>query len=129
MERKVTEWGCMQALIDFDGWRKWKEIAAQKAKEDPAARERQEKEDKAKTKERLKAMFSRPPPGGGSEKKKEDDIKEEMNGSSSSPSSSANGTIKKQPTNLPYGHKRRGPGSGSLGQTSSLAVTLEGDEG
>ena len=23
MERKVTEWGCMQALIDFDGWRKW----------------------------------------------------------------------------------------------------------
>jgi osomolarity two-component system response regulator SSK1 len=18
------EWGCMQALIDFDGWRKWK---------------------------------------------------------------------------------------------------------
>ncbi len=20
------EWGCMQALIDFDGWRKWKEL-------------------------------------------------------------------------------------------------------
>lgn len=19
------EWGCMQALIDFDGWRKWKD--------------------------------------------------------------------------------------------------------
>lgn len=20
------EWGCMQALIDFDGWRKWKDF-------------------------------------------------------------------------------------------------------
>lgn len=29
MERKVKEWGCMQALIDFDGWRKWKDFAAQ----------------------------------------------------------------------------------------------------
>ncbi|RPA83340.1 hypothetical protein BJ508DRAFT_71136 [Ascobolus immersus RN42] len=25
LERKVTEWGCMQALIDYDGWRKWKD--------------------------------------------------------------------------------------------------------
>lgn len=23
------EWGCMQALIDFDGWRKWKDFASQ----------------------------------------------------------------------------------------------------
>lgn len=22
------EWGCMQALIDFDGWRKWKDFSA-----------------------------------------------------------------------------------------------------
>ncbi|KAF2152998.1 hypothetical protein K461DRAFT_312497 [Myriangium duriaei CBS 260.36] len=28
MERKVKEWGCMQALIDFDGWRKWKDFSA-----------------------------------------------------------------------------------------------------
>ncbi|KAK5156923.1 Two-component response regulator SSK1p [Recurvomyces mirabilis] len=28
LERKVKEWGCMQALIDFDGWRRWKEFAA-----------------------------------------------------------------------------------------------------
>ncbi|KAL8788148.1 MAG: hypothetical protein Q9195_007456 [Heterodermia aff. obscurata] len=26
LERKVMEWGCMQALIDYDGWRKWKDI-------------------------------------------------------------------------------------------------------
>ncbi|ORY23050.1 hypothetical protein BCR39DRAFT_550166 [Naematelia encephala] len=24
LERKIVEWGCMQALIDFDGWRRWK---------------------------------------------------------------------------------------------------------
>ncbi|PSR78486.1 hypothetical protein BD289DRAFT_443914 [Coniella lustricola] len=29
LERKVMEWGCMQALIDFDGWRKWKDFAQQ----------------------------------------------------------------------------------------------------
>ncbi|KAK9448489.1 uncharacterized protein V1518DRAFT_375132 [Limtongia smithiae] len=24
LQRKITEWGCMQALIDFEGWRQWK---------------------------------------------------------------------------------------------------------
>ena len=24
LQQKVTEWGCMQALIDFEGWRKWR---------------------------------------------------------------------------------------------------------
>ncbi|KAK2750430.1 ssk1 response regulator receiver [Myotisia sp. PD_48] len=24
LEQKVTEWGCMQALIDFEGWRRWR---------------------------------------------------------------------------------------------------------
>ncbi|KAK9777281.1 putative Response regulatory domain-containing protein [Seiridium cardinale] len=37
LERKVMEWGCMQALIDFDGWRKWKDFS-QKAGEDDAAK-------------------------------------------------------------------------------------------
>ncbi|KAI0476454.1 CheY-like protein [Xylariaceae sp. FL0804] len=36
LERKVKEWGCMQALIDFDGWRKWKDFS-QKAEENAAA--------------------------------------------------------------------------------------------
>ncbi|KAF1354955.1 hypothetical protein BDV97DRAFT_344370 [Delphinella strobiligena] len=31
LERKVKEWGCMQALIDFDGWRKWKDFASSNA--------------------------------------------------------------------------------------------------
>ena len=25
------EWGCMQALIDFDGWRKWKDFSQTKS--------------------------------------------------------------------------------------------------
>ncbi|KAL4806177.1 hypothetical protein BDV18DRAFT_138931 [Aspergillus unguis] len=28
LEQKVTEWGCMQALIDFEGWRKWRGFAS-----------------------------------------------------------------------------------------------------
>ncbi|KAF1964105.1 hypothetical protein BU23DRAFT_521559 [Bimuria novae-zelandiae CBS 107.79] len=28
LERKVKEWGCMQALIDFDGWRRWKDFTS-----------------------------------------------------------------------------------------------------
>lgn len=62
MERKVTEWGCMQALIDFDGWRKWKQYAGEKAKEDPAKKAAEEKEEKAKAKAALKAFMARPPP-------------------------------------------------------------------
>jgi hypothetical protein len=34
-ERKVKEWGCMQALIDFDGWRKWKDFAELNGLKDP----------------------------------------------------------------------------------------------
>ncbi|KAI9726936.1 MAG: ssk1 response regulator receiver [Chrysothrix sp. TS-e1954] len=50
-ERKVMEWGCMQALIDFDGWRQWKNFdgaqgadsgAEQRKKETPAEREKRE---------------------------------------------------------------------------------------
>ncbi|KAI1359985.1 hypothetical protein F5Y08DRAFT_61727 [Xylaria arbuscula] len=46
LQRKVKEWGCMQALIDFDGWRKWKEYSqktqdeAAKAKSKPIKKNR-----------------------------------------------------------------------------------------
>ncbi|KAF2858962.1 CheY-like protein [Piedraia hortae CBS 480.64] len=30
LERKVKEWGCMQALIDIDGWRRWKDFASKR---------------------------------------------------------------------------------------------------
>ncbi|KAH6718538.1 putative two-component response regulator SSK1p [Leptodontidium sp. MPI-SDFR-AT-0119] len=38
LERKVMEWGCMQALIDFDGWRKWKDFSQQADKEEKGAK-------------------------------------------------------------------------------------------
>ncbi len=30
------EWGCMQALIDFDGWRKWKDFSQNNTENDAA---------------------------------------------------------------------------------------------
>jgi osomolarity two-component system response regulator SSK1 len=47
LERKVMEWGCMQALIDFDGWRKWKDFS-QKAQEAEAAAAAAEREQRGK---------------------------------------------------------------------------------
>ncbi|KAK3311519.1 uncharacterized protein B0T15DRAFT_508071 [Chaetomium strumarium] len=44
LERKVMEWGCMQALIDFDGWRKWKAYTSQK----PEGEDNAPKKSKAK---------------------------------------------------------------------------------
>lgn len=43
------EWGCMQALIDFDGWRKWKELS-QEAEKDEAAKKAAAVQAKAKSK-------------------------------------------------------------------------------
>ena len=50
LERKVKEWGCMQALIDFDGWRKWKEYAAKEeaGKTEEERQKEREKEQKEK---------------------------------------------------------------------------------
>ena len=31
------EWGCMQALIDFDGWRKWKDFPSNQPNGDEKA--------------------------------------------------------------------------------------------
>ncbi|KAI1771643.1 CheY-like protein [Hypoxylon cercidicola] len=52
LERKVMEWGCMQALIDFDGWRKWKDFS-QKAQEDDSKKASANKGAKMPKKNRL----------------------------------------------------------------------------
>lgn len=39
LETKVREWGCMQALIDFEGWRTWKNFS-QEAEEKEAAKKK-----------------------------------------------------------------------------------------
>ncbi|PKS13221.1 hypothetical protein jhhlp_000567 [Lomentospora prolificans] len=47
LETKVREWGCMQALIDFDGWRKWKDFS-QETERDEAAKKAANAKAKAK---------------------------------------------------------------------------------
>ncbi|KAK4624171.1 Response regulator mcs4 [Fulvia fulva] len=53
LERKVKEWGCMQALIDFDGWRKWKDYAA---KEEEGKSEEQKQKDRDQEEKQKKKM-------------------------------------------------------------------------
>jgi osomolarity two-component system response regulator SSK1 len=46
------EWGCMQALIDFDGFRKWKDIS-QKEEENEAAKKASAKAKSKKNRQSL----------------------------------------------------------------------------
>lgn len=46
LETKVREWGCMQALIDFEGWRSWKTFS--EAEEKDAAKKAPTAKPKAK---------------------------------------------------------------------------------
>lgn len=61
LERKVMEWGCMQALIDFDGWRKWKDFSANQAN----ANEEKEKKTLAKKKKNRVSVGSSGSLGSG----------------------------------------------------------------
>lgn len=53
LEKKIIEWGCMQALIDFEGWRRWKRSTIDK----PA----QSKENKACTSKTTTPTTQEPP--------------------------------------------------------------------
>jgi len=44
------EWGCMQALIDFDGWRKWKDFSQSNSEKE---KDKKKIEDKKKKKHRV----------------------------------------------------------------------------
>ncbi|KAJ5833474.1 hypothetical protein N7474_001785 [Penicillium riverlandense] len=37
LRQKMTEWGCMQALIDFEGWRKWRGFVDSPVSSSPSA--------------------------------------------------------------------------------------------
>lgn len=56
LERKVKEWGCMQALIDFDGWRKWKDYAAKEEAGKSQEQKQKEKEKEEKERARMEKM-------------------------------------------------------------------------
>ncbi|RMD40449.1 hypothetical protein DV735_g4708, partial [Chaetothyriales sp. CBS 134920] len=119
MERKVTEWGCMQALIDFDGWRKWKAEARAKEQVDPAKRAAEEKEAKAKAKAAIKAMMSRPPLTASAPKKEE---KKEA----SQPNANATTTPKKLASGAPTRAHKSSKSSGS--NATSLILKSVGEE-
>ncbi|RMZ75287.1 hypothetical protein DV738_g5553, partial [Chaetothyriales sp. CBS 135597] len=99
MERKVTEWGCMQALIDFDGWRKWK--AEARAKE--------------------YAMISRPPLTASIPKKEE---KKEV----SQANVNATTTPKKLASGVPARTHKSSKSSGSNATSLILKSVGEEDE-
>jgi hypothetical protein len=120
MERKVTEWGCMQALIDFDGWRKWKGLAAQ----EEANKASKKGEGKADQKAALKAMFSQPPKTRKErEKEKERELKERENAQVGGPvgggSAASTGGKPKSPTNV-----RR-----ATGKTNTIEMNGNGHDG
>ena len=108
----------MQALIDFDGWRKWKAYAKAKDAEDPAKKAAEEKEEKAKAKAALKAMFSRPPPSASTSKKAEEKKID---------APPMNGTPKKPNVGASRIHKS-GRSSGSNGASGVLKAVGEEDE-
>merc|ERR1711881_709790 len=55
-ERKVKEWGCMQALIDFDGWRRWKDYSAQAEAGKSEEEKKKEKEQEEKQEVKMEKM-------------------------------------------------------------------------
>ena len=66
LERKVKEWGCMQALIDFDGWRRWKDFADKSDAMDPKAKMSASFSSIApKQKDTAPALAANPPDGPG----------------------------------------------------------------
>lgn len=56
LERKVMEWGCMQALIDFDGWRKWKDFSQKLEDDKKAGAVAAAHQQKAKTKKNRSSL-------------------------------------------------------------------------
>ncbi|KLU90560.1 hypothetical protein MAPG_10412 [Magnaporthiopsis poae ATCC 64411] len=47
-EKKIMEWGCMQALIDYDGWKKWKEEYARLHQQDNETKKSSSSKTKSK---------------------------------------------------------------------------------
>lgn len=60
-EKKIMEWGCMQALIDFDGWRKWKDFSQNRDEQDAA---KKAAAAKAKTKKNRSSLTTAAYNGG-----------------------------------------------------------------
>jgi osomolarity two-component system response regulator SSK1 len=58
LEKKIIEWGCMQALIDFEGWRRWKKKSNVVVEAPPVLLKKKEPVDEA-TRQQLEAEKKR----------------------------------------------------------------------
>lgn len=56
LERKVKEWGCMQALIDYDGWRQWKDFAEKENAGKTEEERQKDREQEEKQKKKMEKM-------------------------------------------------------------------------
>lgn len=56
LERKVKEWGCMQALIDYDGWRQWKDFAEKENAGKSEEEKQKDREQEEKQKKKLEKL-------------------------------------------------------------------------
>ena len=56
LERKVKEWGCMQALIDYDGWRQWKDFAEKENAGKTEEEKQKDREQEEKQKKKMEKM-------------------------------------------------------------------------
>ena len=89
----------MQALIDFDGWRKWKDLAAQETAS------RSKPDAKAEARAALKAMFAAPP-----RTKKDREVKDSQGsggGGSGQSAGQSSGVVGGNPTTLPARSKNQ----------------------
>lgn len=59
LEQKIIEWGCMQALIDFDGWRQWIRRDLDDQKEQPASNEAKARPSKVVGQRESRPLFPR----------------------------------------------------------------------
>ena len=107
LERKVKEWGCMQALIDFDGWRKWKHYAAQQeaGKTEAERQKEREKEEKDRVKAEKMAKLQEKQAQRAAKEKEEKERKKRasMGGSSESGNAVAGGSGEVNGAFLPTG--------------------------
>ncbi|KAF2215479.1 hypothetical protein CERZMDRAFT_105153 [Cercospora zeae-maydis SCOH1-5] len=56
LERKVKEWGSMMAIIDYDGWRHWKDLAEQENAVKTEEQKQKEREQDEKQKKKMEKL-------------------------------------------------------------------------
>ncbi|GIZ44884.1 hypothetical protein CKM354_000806900 [Cercospora kikuchii] len=88
LERKVKEWGSMMAIIDYDGWRHWKDLAEQEnagKTEEQKQKEREQEEKQKKKMEKLAILQEKQRKTAEAQAKEKERKKRESTGEPLSP--------------------------------------------